>query len=128
MRIISLHVNFNDEQTGSGYHSGTAVYTFRNEFLKPVKLVLPPVGYTYGGLAPITPQCTDHARMPTFCEPARIIELKPNEAQSFESKYNLVGPEGRAVEHFVFGPAKEADTNDVFVGEVVSTSVIHPAR
>jgi hypothetical protein len=132
VRIISLHVDFNDNQTKTGggaeFHQGNAVYKFRNEYLEPIKLAFPPIGYTFGGVVPLTPQCTDHSRMPTFCLPARIIELKLGESQTFESKYTLSGPAGSPVEHFVFGPASDPDTKNVFVGEIISTSRIHPAR
>ena len=86
--------------------------------------MFPPVGYAGGGLVPRTPQVNDVKNMPAFCRKPQIITLPPMGQKSFESSYVFTGSD--IVERFVFGCPSEKAEDGIFVGEVDSTSEIHP--
>jgi hypothetical protein len=139
--FVTLRVIYHDNETQTGgflvngnnagtteMHTGSATYVFKNPWPFPLKLVFPPIGYAFGGSVPRTPQVNDVKLMPQFCKEPQIIRLEPLTEKRFESPYTITGGSGSFAEHFVFGPAHEEAEDGVFVGEVTSTSEVHPAR
>jgi hypothetical protein len=117
---------FNGNQGGNEeFHQGSSTYVFKNQLPIPVKLMFPPIGYSFGGLIPITPQVVDVAQMPAFCQEQQIVQLGPLAEQSFESSYTITGT--NPIEHFVFGCPRDGEKG-VFVGDVASTPEIHAAK
>ena len=136
--FVTLRVIYRDKDTQTGrsivngkdagtteMHSGSATYVFKNQWPFPMKLAFPPIGYAFGGMDPRTPDVSDVKLMPQFCRKRQIIRLEPFAEMRFESPYTLTGL-GPFVEHFVFGPTREGAEDGVFVGEVASTSDVHP--
>jgi hypothetical protein len=141
LTCVSLRIIYHDNQTETGrfvvngkdagtteMHTGSATYVFKNQLPFPLKLAFPPIGYAFGGSVPRTPNVNDVKLMPQFCGEPQIIPLEPFAEKRFESPYVITGGSDPFAEHFVFGPAHEGAEDGVFVGEVISTSEVHPAR
>jgi hypothetical protein len=133
---VTLRVLFQDRLTQPGesvfngasggaveFHQGKATYVFKNTLPLPVKLVFPPIGYTFGGEVSITPQCVDLARMPSFCQEPQTVEFPPGGERRFESSYAFSGDD--PVQYFVFGCPAENREDRIFVGEITAVSEIH---
>ena len=136
---LSLHVTYSDNTSlddtsmfnghqggNSELHQGTANYVFKNHLPFPIKIIFPPIGYTFGGMVQITPQVTNLEAMPSFCQKKQIVQIEPGREVQFDSRYAILCPANQsnpsAVSNFVFGCLGAEGEKDVFVGEVTSTS------
>jgi hypothetical protein len=128
MHPISLTVTYRDKRViegvgGAQAHVVDSTYVFKNRSPLAVKLVFPPIGYTSGGMIPITPQCSDTTNMPKFCSTAQVVEFAPFAEKRFTtSGYTIFLAHGAAPfpERFIFGPAADRNQKNVVVDYVES--------
>jgi hypothetical protein len=129
---VALEVFYADGPPTPGapmrHHQGMAEYVFTSRLVGPVTLAFPPIGYSAMRNSPCFAGSFDSTQMPSFCFPARQVEIPSGGQVAFQVPYSfdLFGSGEPPCRTFVFGNPSGVQGEHLFLGTVVGRGVWGP--